>query len=587
MFRSIRWRIAIPYIILITITMVFMGVYLTNLVYQSHLEALKSKLVAEARLVGDSLREVGFQDMETYEVDQLAKHWADLLEARVTIISPIGVILGESHTDRTLMDNHLNRPEVQQALKEGEGSNLRFSNTVQYEMLYSAVPIFENNQLAGFARVSLSVNQIMASQAQVRNTIILITLLMGVLAVFLASYIAASTTKPLRDLTQATQEFSIEDLSSHLPVTTRDEVGQLTEAFNTMIRQLHTQIVASQTERGKLTAVLEGMTDGVLIVNDGGEIELINPAAEELFNTSSDQAVNSSFVEVVRHHELITLWRDCMETRSEQATTLELPIQQRLIQCIALSLRESLPDKTLLLFQDLTRIRRLETIRRDFISNISHELRTPLASLKALTETLQSGALDDPPAARRFLNRMETEVDALTQMVSELLELTRIESGQVPLEFQSIAPVNLLNSAVDRLGMQAERANLKVYVDCPADLPRILADPPRLGQALVNLLHNAIKFTPSPGEIVLSARQDVDVVVISIEDTGVGIPADDLPRVFERFYKIDRSRAEGGTGLGLAITRHIVEAHGGKIWAESVVGQGSKFSFTIPIDIGS
>jgi two-component system phosphate regulon sensor histidine kinase PhoR len=248
-------------------------------------------------------------------------------------------------------------------------------------------------------------------------------------------------------------------------------------------------------------------------------------------------------------------------------------------------LETALPGQYLLLFQDLTRLRRLETVRRDFISNISHELRTPLASLKALTETLQGGALDDRPAAMRFLDRMVTELDALTHMVSELLELTRIESGQVPLEFQSVSPKELLEKALFRLGVQAERAQVHIELDCPENLPNVIADPPRLGQALVNLLHNAIKFTPEEGEISLSAKLENYSVIFSIKDTGIGIPVDDLPRIFERFYKADRARASGGTGLGLAITRHIVEAHGGRIWATSIEGRGSKFSFSIPIEM--
>jgi two-component system phosphate regulon sensor histidine kinase PhoR len=259
------------------------------------------------------------------------------------------------------------------------------------------------------------------------------------------------------------------------------------------------------------------------------------------------------------------------------------------------------PGGTLLLIQDLTRVRRLEAVRRDFISNVSHELRTPLASLKALTETLQEGALEDPPAARRFLARIEAEVDALTQMATELLELSRIESGQVPLETKTVQPELLLTSAADRMRTQAERANLTLRVEIPPGLPAIRADGPRLEQVLVNLLHNAIKFTPS-GEVVAAVNEgppspdgsgaggERPNVVFSVRDTGIGIPADDLARIFERFYKTDRARARaelnrsagGGTGLGLSIAKHIVEAHGGEIWAESQEGRGSTFYFSIP-----
>ena len=237
---------------------------------------------------------------------------------------------------------------------------------------------------------------------------------------------------------------------------------------------------------------------------------------------------------------------------------------------------------SLLLVQDLTRVRRLETVRRDFISNISHELRTPLASLKALTETLQNGALSDLEAGPRFLSRIVTEVDALTQMTQELLDLSRIESGQVELNLASISPKKLLMSAGDRMKLQAERAGLTLHVECSDDLPNIRADQARLEQVLVNLIHNAVKFTRPGGEVILLAEAADGKVRFGVKDTGIGIPLDDVSRIFERFYRVDRSRSGSGTGLGLSIARHIVETHQGKIWVDSIEGQGSTFFFTVP-----
>ncbi|MEJ2212033.1 MAG: ATP-binding protein, partial [Anaerolineae bacterium] len=230
-------------------------------------------------------------------------------------------------------------------------------------------------------------------------------------------------------------------------------------------------------------------------------------------------------------------------------------------------------------------IRRLETVRRDFISNISHELRTPLAGLKALVDTLRGGAIEDPPAAKRFLKRMDAEVDALTQMVEDLLELSRIESGQAPLRLAPTPVAEVVVPPVDRLRPQAERAGLEITVLLPPDLPPILADADRAKLVLTNLVHNAVKFTPPGGRITVAVQLAGDNVVFSVEDTGVGIPAVDVPRIFERFYKADRARSGGGTGLGLAIAQHVVQGHGGRIWAESVEGQGSTFSFTLPVAV--
>jgi two-component system phosphate regulon sensor histidine kinase PhoR len=362
------------------------------------------------------------------------------------------------------------------------------------------------------------------------------------------------------------------------------DAGDLSSSLHALILHFEERLTAQDAERARLAAVLDQLTDGVIIADSDGRVLLINPAAARFFDLNQP-STGKSVAEILRHHQLIETWQRARQSGELQAESLELPVSRQYVQLVAIADRYS-PGGTLILIQDLTRVRHLETVRRDFVSNVSHELRTPLASLKALTETLQEGALEDPPAARRFLARMEAEVDALTQMANELLELSRIESGQVPLELKTVQPCALLESAVDRMRAQAERANLSLSTDCPGDLPSIPVDGPRLEQVLVNLLHNAIKFT-NQGEVVASARQDGPSVVFSIRDTGIGIPADDLPRIFERFYKTDRARSHsgqgGGTGLGLSIARHIVEAHGGRIWAESEEGRGSTFSFAIPI----
>jgi len=364
-----------------------------------------------------------------------------------------------------------------------------------------------------------------------------------------------------------------------LPVDVQG-LEELSNAVKGLTATANFQLATVETERAKLAAVLDTMTDSVLIADAEGRIQFANPASERLFEYKN--ALGRSVTEVLRHHQLVEAWRKCRATGEAQEETIELPARRQFLRLLVI------PDKytggSLLLVQNLTRLRRLETMRRDFVSNLSHELRTPLASLKALTETLNEGALEDPPAARRFLGRIETEVDALTQMVQELLELTRIESGQVALELQPVTPEKLLQTAAERMKLQAERAGLILTVEAATALPDVRADAARLEQVLVNLIHNAVKFTHPGGSVRLLAEAEGLFVRFAVRDTGVGIPADDLPRIFERFYKADGARSGGGTGLGLSIARHIVEAHGGKIWAESMEGQGSTFYFSIPVN---
>ena len=361
-------------------------------------------------------------------------------------------------------------------------------------------------------------------------------------------------------------------------VTNVKALENISSALASVSTSFKEQLATLSEERSRLAAVLDQMTDGVLIADQQGVIQFANPAAGRLFQTSNP--VNRSLMEVVRHHQLVEAWRRCQQTGTMQSESIEMPSRHQYLQLVVIP--DQYASGSLLLVQDLTRIRRLETVRRDFISNLSHELRTPLASLKALTETLQDGALDDPPAASHFIDQIQTEVDALTQMVTELLELSRIESGRLSLDLKPVPPIELLNHASKRMQLQTERAGLSLRVECSEDLPAISIDTQRLEQVLVNLIHNAVKFTKPGGEVVLFAGTGTGEIRCGVRDTGIGIPVDDVPRIFERFYRVDKSRTGSGTGLGLSIAKHIVEAHGGRIWAESEEGKGSTFFFTIP-----
>lgn len=356
------------------------------------------------------------------------------------------------------------------------------------------------------------------------------------------------------------------------------ELDDISSAISSLISTFDLKFSTLDSERARLATVLDQLTDGVLIADSQGLIQFANPAAGKLFQTSNP--IQRSITEVVRNHQLVEAWRRCQQTGQMQTESVEVPARHQFLQLVVIP--DTHASGSLLLVQDLTRLRRLETVRRDFVSNLSHELRTPLASLKALAETLQEGALEDPPAARHFIDQIQVEVDALTQMVNELLELSKIESGRFTLDLAPVAACDLLDSASKRMQLQAERAGLKLRVECADDLPNIRIDSQRLEQVLVNLIHNAVKFTRAGGEVVLIAEAVDGFVRFAVRDSGVGIPEEEISRIFERFYRVDKSRTGSGTGLGLSIAKHIAEAHAGKIWVESVDGRGSTFYFTIP-----
>lgn len=356
------------------------------------------------------------------------------------------------------------------------------------------------------------------------------------------------------------------------------ELEGISAAMNILQTAFHSEQLALNAGNARLATVLAQLTDGVLIADAEGRVQLANPAAGKLFGVNNP--TQQTVAQVVRNHQLIEAWKRCQKTRQVEIEAVELPARKLMLQVTMI------PDQheggSLLLVQDMTQVRKLEIVRRDFISNVSHELRTPLASLKALTETLQGGALSDPDAGPRFLERIHTEVDALSQMTQELLDLSRIESGQVQLNYESISPRKLIHTAAERMKAQIERARLKLDVYCEDGLPNIMADRNRLEQVLVNLIHNAVKFNRPGGSVTLNVESIPGGVRCAVRDTGLGIPAESLARIFERFYRVDSSRTGSGTGLGLSISKHIVEAHGGRIWAESDEGRGSSFFFEIP-----
>lgn len=590
--HSLRWRIALAYIALIIAIMAGLTFFLTRQVRTAALDTLRSTLRADANLLASNhpLREgLAAQAWSSGEEDlvHMVREWSVLIGTRITVMAPNGVVLADSATSAADMENHITRAEIAAALAQGQGESTRLSRTTGLEMFYLAVPIpplEDGGETLGVLRLALPLSRIEEGVWPLRSAVLvgglIAILLTGLLSIFIAERIA----RPVRRLTHVASQMSQGNWGEQLYPVRRDEVGQLIRAFNRMAERLQTQMGFLQRERERLSIVLNNMADGVLILNADGHVQMINPAAARILHVNAGRALDISFAQVARDHRLVELWRNSQQAEMQEESILEL--DRRVIRALSTPFWDGLQRGYIIILQDLTQLRHLETVRRDFVSNISHELRTPLASLRALVETLRDGALDDPPAAQRFLDRIETEVDALAQMVQELLELSRIESGKVPLKLRPTPVSDIVLRPVERLLPQAERAGVELVIDLAGGLPPTLADAERVQQVITNLVHNAIKFTPAGGSITVRAEQGErtpDAVIISVIDTGEGIPAEDLPRIFERFYKVDRARSAGGTGLGLAIAKHTVQAHGGEIWAESTEGKGSAFSFTLPV----
>jgi two-component system phosphate regulon sensor histidine kinase PhoR len=559
-----------------------MGLYLVNFVQDTQTNNLRTYLSNEAYITAvASIPSFGSQNST---LDNLAKQLGKNINARVTIIAKDGTVLGDSEENPATMDNHATRPEVMAALSVGYGESIRFSETLDLEMMYVAVPIQNTNQVLGVSRIALPMSDVRNSVNHVTVVIGLATGITIILTGFAAWLIARITTQPIREVTRASRNMAAGDLKQNILVRSRDEAGELGQAFNEMAGNIRKLVEGISSEQSKLTTVLSNMTDGVIVADKEGNVILANRTAGKLFNFHTDTVIAKTVIEATHDHEVTNLAKRCLTTGEQRNTQIELTPTGKYLRVIAIPISGNILSGCLLLFQDLTELRNLQTMRRELVGNISHDLRTPLSGIKVMVETLRDGAFDDKNSAIDFLKRIGDEVDRLTQMVSELTELSRIEVGNAELKKEPVNLNELINEAIMQLKPLANKQNVTLNPMLSNILPTVNIDRERLSQTITNLIHNAIKFNRINGSVNITTVSDDKTVTVTVIDTGIGIPKDDLPRVFERFYKADKSRTNRGSGLGLAIAKHTIEIHDGRIWVQSEEGKGSTFSFTIPLN---
>lgn len=547
------------------------------------LSALEHQLMIEASMLSDQIDSFLSKTSFNNEFDSIISRNSELTKARITIIRRDGVVIKDTEVDSSQMENHLNRREVIDAINLGFGKDIRFSNSTNREYIYVAVPIKnDSGEITAISRLSVPLSEFTERLLSFRLLIAVFTILVILIAVFISFLITNRTLKPLKILLEAINEGGAEISMLDVSNPQKDEIETLSEVIWNLTKKLKQQNYEINQEQKKLSAVLNHMTDAVVIVDGSGIVKLFNPAAKIMFQVDKDFSIDRTAVEFFRNHQIYESIRECQKEQIQKEISIDINRNKMFVHVIAKPLDEIYSNAVLLILQDFTRVNQLEKVRRDFVSNVSHELRTPIASIKALSDTLQEGALEDPPAARRFLQRMDIEIDNLTQLVQELLELSKIESGRISLKKSLINPFELVNNAVERMVVQAERSGLNLSYVISENITSIFVDPDRISQVFVNLIHNAIKFTQPGGSIVIEVEENQSDVVFCVKDNGNGIEKEFQSRIFERFFKTDRARTSDGTGLGLSIVKHILDAHNGKIWLESELGKGSSFYFSIP-----
>ncbi|MEX1029279.1 MAG: ATP-binding protein [Paenibacillaceae bacterium] len=588
--RNFRTRLSVIFILMIGFSVLSSGVFMVKMVKETHLEALRVSMLRELRIIESTT--------EWVELDEKARQLMEMNDTRVTFIDVDGTVLGDSEHDPGTMNNHLRREEIKQASKSKEavGYSIRFSETVKRDMLYAAIPVYEDGGVKlGYLRIAMSLEAIDAITS--RMWLLLITGLFAyfIIAGLISFRIALGLTRPLEKATEVAKQISKMNYKARVLVTGRDEIGQLSEAINKMADSLQLQMNRIRDGESRLKNVLDNMISGVMLIDQQGAIVLLNRTAEDILGFSAQELIGRQYDETHQQNELIRLIEECISSHEHIRDDLLFYYpEERILEAnlLPMNVNEEYAGIVIVL-HDITAIRRLERMRSEFVANVSHELRTPITAIKGFAETLISGAMNDKETAMSFLQIIHDESNRLNRLIEDTLALSKIESKQAPMQFAPIDMELFLSNTIEMVRQVADQRKIEVGQSIEGHV-FIEADEDRLRQIIINLLSNAITYTPEGGSVKVIVQPfsigndtstENEKVRIIVQDTGIGIPKKDIPRIFERFYRVDkaRSRSSGGTGLGLSIVKHLVELHRGTVKVESTVGVGTSFIIELPM----
>jgi two-component system phosphate regulon sensor histidine kinase PhoR len=587
--RGIKFRLTVSYLLLILFTMSSLSGYLLYYFYQHNLEILTSNLLTHAQVTEHFLERYMVGPNEKTHIDDQLKDLATKNDLRITVIADTGEVLADSWENPTTMENHLDRPEVSAALAGNPDRSIRYSTTISQNMLYVAIPIRHDNEIVGAVRISSTLATIDAGFDEIKSTLLAAILLTSLLAIFLSIWLARKYTAPLEEITMAAHEIANGNLDRRLHIRTGDELEILAHTLNNLTSNLDDKINESIAETKKLALILQHMDNAVILLDRYGKVTTANKMARDTFDIN-DSMLNQHNMQVLGNSQLDRSVHQTIKQRKSMLIYLKTNIHDsiRVFQVFLAPITAIEKDVTgvLSVFHDITALQDMHDRQADFVANASHELATPLTTIKGFAETLLDGALEDSKLSAKFLTIIHTEAERMQRLVNELLQLAKLNSHeyrqQVKLEATHLMP--LLYTAKEDLTTNAEEKNITVDINATAD-PIIMANPDWLKQVLINLLDNSIKYTQPFGRVVLTCLEENQEAILIVEDTGIGIPATDVPLIFDRFYRVDRARSRnaGGTGLGLAIVKFIVEMHGGKIEVKSTVNIGTTFTIRLPL----
>ncbi|EOE5454406.1 two-component system histidine kinase PnpS [Listeria monocytogenes] len=587
--KKLWLKIGLSFFILFFVVMVIVGIFSGELMKSTYLNMKENQLEDDAKILLQTTNMENLDlDKDAATIQKSLDPLGEDIDARITVIDSKGDVVADTKKDPQKLDNHMNRPEVTDILKKGEsvGISIRESDSLGYSMLYVAVPVKHQSKTDGVLRISISLESVDAAVAKLWGNLALIFGIALVIIAAISVFIARKITRPVREIIEVSTDLANHKYDSRIHGKISGELQDLSISVNTLAESLETQMFEIKQNEQRLNAIVQNLVSGVMLINVDKQVIMTNRTMYQILGET--EITGKPFYEVIKSFALSQLIEGTFETKTIQQKEIILYFPREMI--LDASVSPILGENgeitgIILLLHDITQIRHLENVRSEFVTNVSHELKTPVTALKGFAETLLDGAMYDEMLLKKFLTIIKEESDRLHRLIMDILALSRIEQNPVPENVELIEVDEVIEQSARTIFEMATEKNIQVIIP-EKTIPSVTieTDRDKLQQILINLLSNAINYTPVDGKVEVKLIEQEAEAIIEVTDNGIGIPAKDIDRVFERFYRVDkaRSRHSGGTGLGLSIVKHLVENCGGRIEVESQEEVGSTFRVTLP-----
>jgi two-component system phosphate regulon sensor histidine kinase PhoR len=576
--RNLFLKILFSYLVIVCLSFFILDLFIKDEIKKVMTDKIEAELLSYAELIDLNL----VQKMS----DQL-RQIARISNSRVTLVDSQGRVFADSEKDIATMENHFSRPELQEARLKGKGKSIRYSQTIGVDMLYVAISMKSGSQITGYIRLARPLHDVQSAIEKVYQSIFLAMIIVAVIVLIIALFFSYRLAAPILAMERFTERLRQGHPVGSIFLETSDETEKLADNINYLVEELQTQIRLANEEKSKLMTAFTSMTEGVLILNAEDKIEFVNQALSDILSEQYGDINGKTLMEAFRDVELQKAFLKFKEKHDTVIEEIALGSSiETVILSVSISSVHNYPDKdkVMFVFHDVTRLKKLEKIRVDFVANVTHEIRTPLTAIIGYLETIKAGTINNVDETKRFVDISLKQAQRLNRLVEDLLVISKVELGELDFRFEEISLCNALDGVIPLVEAKVKFKNITIHNKVPENDVAIRADRDRLTQILVNVLDNAVKFTPEDGSVFIDAGQKDNYAVLTITDTGIGIPKEEAQRLGERFYRVDRSRSRdlGGTGLGLSIVKHLMLAHGGRMEIESQLGRGTKVSLFFP-----